>query len=279
MQVLSCRCLLDIFFNTLAPLALAKKSSYCTKVYNWLRVQLCLQLTGTINALREEVLALTATVNDKDNKITDLKRENEEADSKMQTVRNQLETMRTERNILSKNVSDANEEIEKYKRRLKIMGDQMEQLRDQISKVEGAIAKEHLERQRIETERNTLRSELTLLKKKTLDIEQKLADIETEQIKLVRIIKHADHEKEQMLKEVQRITRERDILGTQVIRRNDELTLLSEKLRILESIMEKGEGAYKARLEDIRVLKLELQVYFVPIVGPHISKTISRLQI
>ena len=135
----------------------------------------------------------------------------------------------------------------------------MEQLRDQITKVEGAIAKEHLERQRIETERNTLRSELTLLKKKTMDIEKKLMDVETEQIKLVRIIKHADHEKEQMLKEVQRITRERDILGTQVIRRNDELTLLSEKLRILESIMEKGEGAYKARLDDIRVLKLELQ--------------------
>ena len=156
--------------------------------------------------------------------------------------------------------SDANDDIETYKRRLKIMSDQMEQLRDQITKVEGAIAKEQLERQRIETERNTLRSELTLLKEKTLDIERKLMDVETEQVKLVRIIKHADHEKEQMLKEVQRITRERDILGTQVIRRNDELTLLSEKLRILELIMEKGERAYKARLDDIRVLKLELQV-------------------
>ncbi|XP_055336497.1 cilia- and flagella-associated protein 58-like [Paramacrobiotus metropolitanus] len=214
---------------------------------------------GTINALKEEILDMTKNVNDKDSKIADLKRQNEETDAKTQAMRNQLETIRTERNILSKNVSDANEEIEKYKRRIKIMADQMEQLRDQISRVEGAIAKEHLERQRLETERNTLRSELTLLKKKTQDIENKLGDVESEQVKLVRIIKHADQEKEQMLKEVQRITRERDILGTQVVRRNDELILLSEKIKILESIMEKGEGAYRARLEDIRVLKLELQ--------------------
>ncbi|OQV24620.1 Cilia- and flagella-associated protein 58 [Hypsibius exemplaris] len=214
---------------------------------------------ATLDALRHEVLEMTTTLNDKEVKITELKRQNDDADNRTQTVRNQLETMRTERNILSKSVTDANDDIETYKRRLKIMNDQMEQLRDQITKVEGAIAKEHLERQRIETERNTLRSELTLLKKKTMDIEKKLMDVETEQIKLVQIIKHADHEKDQMLKEVQRITRERDILGTQVIRRNDELTLLSEKLRILESIMEKGEGAYKARLDDIRVLKLELQ--------------------
>ncbi len=52
---------------------------------------------------------------------------------------------------------------------------------------------------------------------------------------------------------------ERDILGTQLIRRNDELSLLYEKIKIQQSTMNKGETQYSQRLEDIRILKLEIK--------------------
>ena len=75
---------------------------------------------------------------------------------------------------------------------------------------------------------------------------------------------------------------ERDILGTQLIRRNDELALLYEKIKIQQSTLAKGEAhdahthvnttsivnptvltagenQYMSRLEDIRVLKLEVK--------------------
>ena len=52
---------------------------------------------------------------------------------------------------------------------------------------------------------------------------------------------------------------ERDILGTQLIRRNDELSLLYEKIKIQQSTMNKGEMQYTQRLEDIRILKLEIK--------------------
>lgn len=38
---------------------------------------------------------------------------------------------------------------------------------------------------------------------------------------------------------------ERDILGTQLIRRNDESALLSEKIKIQQSTLGKGETAYR----------------------------------
>ena len=60
---------------------------------------------ATLNALKHEVADMTTTLGDKEGKITDLKRQNDETEAKTQTVRNQLETMRTERNILSKSVS------------------------------------------------------------------------------------------------------------------------------------------------------------------------------
>ena len=52
---------------------------------------------------------------------------------------------------------------------------------------------------------------------------------------------------------------ERDILGTQLIRRNDELALLYEKIKIQQSTLNKGEVQYSQRLEDIRILKLEVK--------------------
>lgn len=43
------------------------------------------------------------------------------------------------------------------------------------------------------------------------------------------------------------------------MRRNDELALLYEKIKIQQSVLNKGEVQYNQRLEDIRVLKLEIR--------------------
>ncbi len=44
-----------------------------------------------------------------------------------------------------------------------------------------------------------------------------------------------------------------------MIRRNDELALLYEKIKIQQSTLNKGELQYSHRLEDIRILKLEIK--------------------
>lgn len=49
-----------------------------------------------------------------------------------------------------------------------------------------------------------------------------------------------------------------DILGTQLIRRNDELALLYEKIRIQQSTLNKGEIQYANRLQDIKILKRKI---------------------
>merc|ERR1712224_855738 len=60
---------------------------------------------------------------------------------------------------------------------------------------------------------------------------------------------------------------ERDILGTQLIRRNEELALLYEKIKIQQSTLQKGEIQFKERVDEIaafknniRKLKRELHV-------------------
>ena len=69
----------------------------------------------------------------------------------------------------------------------------------------------------------------------------------------------ADEERTRQQKELTRVVQERDILGTQLVRRNDELALLYEKIKIQQSTLTKGEMQYKQRIQDIRLLKLEIK--------------------
>lgn len=76
--------------------------------------------------------------------------------------------------------------------------------------------------------------------------------------KLTYIIKEAYEDIEKLKKDYQNVINERDILGTQLIRRNDELALLYEKIKILQSKLARGEIQYQERLEDIRLLKFKI---------------------
>jgi chromosome segregation ATPase len=46
--------------------------------------------------------------------------------------------------------------------------------------------------------------------------------------------------------------------GTQLIRRNDELALLYEKIKILQSTLSRGQSQYRDRLNEIRILRIKL---------------------
>jgi len=48
------------------------------------------------------------------------------------------------------------------------------------------------------------------------------------------------------------------LIGSQLLRRNDELSLLYEKIKIVTLTLHKGERQYNERLEDLRILKLEI---------------------
>lgn len=52
---------------------------------------------------------------------------------------------------------------------------------------------------------------------------------------------------------------ERHALGSQLIRRNDEVALLYEKIKIQQAILNRGESEYRQRMEDMRILKLEIK--------------------
>ena len=76
--------------------------------------------------------------------------------------------------------------------------------------------------------------------------------------RLKYVILEAEAEKQKQRKDFEMVINERDILGTQLIKRNEELALLYEKLKIQQSTLEKGEIYYQDRLKDIFDIRKEI---------------------
>jgi len=81
----------------------------------------------------------------------------------------------------------------------------------------------------------------------------------TEIKKLESTIHEAEQERQAQQKELEGVIGERDILGAQLIRRNEELAWLYEKIKIQQSTLQKGEIQYKERVTEVNVLRGDIR--------------------
>ncbi|XP_025095839.1 LOW QUALITY PROTEIN: cilia- and flagella-associated protein 58-like [Pomacea canaliculata] len=209
--------------------------------------------------LTQKVLQHMEDVKVREMQIFDFKKKIAEAETKLKQQQNLYEAVRSDRNLYSKNLIESQDEITENKRKLKIMTHQIDQLKEEIQAKESALLKEVLEHQRVDKEKETLKAELQKMKQQAAESKAYIDAQEAEERKLLKIIAEADAERMRQKKELDQVISERDILGTQLVRRNDELALLYEKIKIQQSVLNKGEVQYNQRLEDIRVLKLEIR--------------------
>ena len=191
--------------------------------------------------------------------IFDSKKRITELERKLKEQQALYENVRADRNVYSKNLIESQDEITEMKRKLKIMGHQIEQLKEEIASKETALVKEHFEHSKIDKEKEALSIQISKLQQQYEESQQLIQNKKAEENKLRHIIIEADTERMRQKKEYEAVVQERDILGTQLIRRNDELSLLYEKIKIQTSTLNKGEIQYRERLEDIRVLRLEIK--------------------
>ncbi|NWW64754.1 CFA58 protein, partial [Ifrita kowaldi] len=178
---------------------------------------------------------------------------------KLKQQQNLCETLRSERTLYSKNLIEAKDEIAEVKMKLKTATRQLDQLKDELKEKDAALEKAHVEHEQSENEKESLKSELLKMTKQAMETKAYIENQEAEEKKLIKIIAEADAERLKQKKEFDKVLCERHALGTQLIRRNDEVALLYEKIKIQQAILNRGETEYRQRMEDMRILKLEIK--------------------
>lgn len=190
----------------------------------------------------------------KGNLISEYQKKNIETESRLKEQQQLYESVRSDRNTYSKNLSETEDEIAETKRRYKIVNHQINQLKEEIEAKEVALAKEHFEHKKKD---QTLLEHSRELEKKKKEMDAKrevIKNFNNEISKLHSSIKQLEAERKHRKEEYELILAERDILGTQLIRRNDESALLYEKIKIQQTTLARGETAFRERLADLKLL-------------------------
>ncbi|XP_068899538.1 cilia- and flagella-associated protein 58-like isoform X1 [Tenebrio molitor] len=218
------------------------------------------------NSLAEEQLNLTKKIEDtmddiklKKAEIYDLKKNISEAENRLRMQQNLYDQVRSERNALEKSLQESSAESGELRKKLKITNHQIEQLKEDVSTKEQLLIKEENIMRKVQKEKENLKVELNLAHEQVKTLKDNIAEQDAEEKRLHKQI--LDNEKliREQSKDLEQLMNERDILGSQLVRRNDEIALLHEKIEILQTTLQRGESQYAQRLEDIRLLKIEIK--------------------
>ncbi|XP_071376273.1 cilia- and flagella-associated protein 58-like [Centroberyx affinis] len=195
----------------------------------------------------------------KEMEIFEGKKKVTELEHKHKLQENLLDTVTSERNLYSKNYIEAQDDITEMKRKLKMMNGQVFQLRNEVSGKDLALAKDQQENKRVVKDNEALKGDRQSMKQQVEETKQRNDSQKAEEQKLHKIIADADAEQIRQKKQLDQVIRERDNLGKQLLRRNEERELLYEKITIQQSILTKGDVQYNQQVEDFCLLKQEIK--------------------
>jgi chromosome segregation ATPase len=230
------------------------------------QVSFTLRLEGECDGLRHQVTESRASyerimdeLKIRDNQVKDLAYTIEELETVIQEEKQKHEAIRTERNNTLKLLRDEQREVDRLENDTKNLNREINNLRSEVATRDSALVKENYDYRKEKAQKEMYADEISRLKRCLVESEESIQTFQSEVRHLGTAIRKLDDTALLQRKEYDQIIKERDILGTQLIRRNDELALLYEKIKILQSTLRRGETQYNARLDDIRLMKLKVR--------------------
>ncbi len=191
--------------------------------------------------------------------LQEMKKEIRQLESKLKEEEQVSNRLRAERGKASRELIDAQREIELMKNENSVLTMEFKNLRNELSLKEESLVKTHFDQRKEITKKEQLNNTVSIFKRHMTERDNLIQKQDLEISRLNSSLKQMDEDVLNQKKEYDQLINERDILSAQLIRRNDELALLYEKVKIQTNTLKKGEVQYKERLEDLRHLKIKLQ--------------------
>ncbi|VDL63101.1 unnamed protein product [Hymenolepis diminuta] len=203
----------------------------------------------------QKVLALMEEVKYHEMEIFDNKKKIAEAQTKLKQQENLYEAVKSDRNLYSKNLIEAQEEITELKRKLSIMTQKIAQLKDEVACKDILMVQETAECKKVSQEWNNLQRELEKMKELTIKNKTFMEAQKKEEKRLVTRIQEAETEHSKYKKVLSEAINDKNVLEVQLARRNDELVEVHEKICLLENELINGEKEYANVLNNLKIVR------------------------
>merc|ERR1740121_2876415 len=191
--------------------------------------------------------------------LTDLKKQIADVEAKLAGQKNLYESVQMERNGHSKSYENFKDQIADMRRKFKNMFFQNTALKEEIREKDNRVVRSHFNYEAVLKLNEKLKDSKEKARRRMNNLQDIVETQRTQMKKLESTIQEAENERQAQQKELEGVIGERDILGAQLIRRNEELALLYEKIKIQQSTLQKGESQYQERIVEVNKLRADIR--------------------
>merc|ERR1740121_1008102 len=191
--------------------------------------------------------------------LTELNKHIATVQAKRNQQKNLYDAVCMDRNKHAKDCMESKEQIAEMRRKFTIMFHQTAALKEEIREKDNDLVKGHFKHKKVRDLIEKLKTAKDKAQRRVRNLEIIVETQRTQMKKLESTIQEAEQERQAQQKELEGVIGERDILGAQLIRRNEELALLYEKIKIQQSTLQKGESQYQERIVDVNKLRADIR--------------------
>lgn len=224
------------------------------------------KLQNNIEVVESEKLYMTEQMKQLNEDIINQKKHIENMKQELIESNQQVAYYKREYAMSLKNLKEARSDYQRCHEKESEIMDRLMKYRNQIGDVNDKLTSKL-------TEIVSLMKKIQRLEKKSREIKREYEKSQ-DSLRLCRIrTKDLDHENKLLKEEIRenqtrfikmknqadKVLRERDLIATQMYRKADENSLLEDQVSMLKMSIERGTAMYNDRMEDIRVMKIEIQ--------------------
>lgn len=191
--------------------------------------------------------------------LTEIKKQIQNVDAKLAQQKNLYDTVCQDRNTHAKNLEESKNKIANMRRKFKIMVHQTTALKEEIREKDNRVINDHSKKKEINGLNEKIKESKEKAQRRVKNLEVIVETHRTQMKKLETTIQQAEQERQAQEKELEGVIGERDILGAQLIKRNEELALLYEKIKVQQSSLQQGESQFQERVQEIAKLREQIR--------------------
>ncbi|TPX59890.1 hypothetical protein PhCBS80983_g02172 [Powellomyces hirtus] len=190
-------------------------------------------------------------IKSKEIELFDFKKRTVQADTKLKHQQNLYEAVQSDRNLHSKHLIEAQAEISKMKRKLKIMNFQINGFKEDINSKNQALAAEAAEYARLQKDIEVITEEINTLQHQNELGQSYIRTQAAEASKLNQFVKEAEMERSRQENALNILVTERDNLSNQLIRQNEELAKVYNSLKLQQVSLLRSEKHYSQQVSQL----------------------------
>jgi hypothetical protein len=214
--------------------------------------------TEQIELLEKQANDGIFALKEKEVQIFEYKRLTLQSENKLKYQQNLYEAVQSDRKLHSKKLVDSHILIANMKKKLKIMNFQINGFKEDANSKEAMLVKETAQMVKLGKDFDLTTDEIKNLKGQNELAAAYIKTQMTEEYKLDQFVKEAEVERDRQQKSLDLIITERDNLLSQLLHRNQELTIIYDKIKTQSLTLLRGEMNYKEKMIEIRNVRREI---------------------